>query len=146
MQVEFLGEISNQSLNSKSRKDNDDYVEESLLILVKAKEYPEIAGLSSGEIERYLETGLFSNFNIGKASTIIKGVFNLDIAGFNFIGQKFTSGSVGLIKDSGICIKLHVNLPFNKEFHAWIPNNYRTMLKIKIWEVNEQLEIEPSEE
>jgi hypothetical protein len=145
MNFEGWGEISKQSMKTTA-KDDDLDLEESLFILFKAKDYAEIVGLLCKDIERLLESGLFSNMNIGKASKIIKGTFNITIDSFEFIGQKFTSGTVGIVRDSGICVRLHTNLPFNEDFHNWIPTNLKKELKITLKELNEQKTVPQPEE
>jgi hypothetical protein len=135
------GELTKQALTSKQKKNHDPEQGESLYINFNMTKYSQIADLERLDVERFF-TGHSTSWNLGKGSSIMKGTFNISFGDFEFLGQKFSSATIGMVKKVGAIIKLHITLPFSEELHAWIPGNINKMIPISIIEVNEQMEVE----
>jgi hypothetical protein len=147
MKVEAIGEIYTMNLCQTTPEGKEPISEISLSLHFKAIDYPELIDLDREEVQRLFdakkdEYGIFGNTSIRNTTSILRGTFNISfLEAFKFTGEKFTSGTVSMVKDIGAVIKLHVKLKYSPALITWIVANFRKMMNINITEVNHQMEI-----
>lgn len=146
MKVKAKGEIYSQVLYSTEPEEKDPIMEESLILYFDARIYSEIVGKRQEQIEDYLAGDGDNPPSKAKGSPILRGTFKISMGGFEFIGEKFSSAEIKIVKKVGAVIKLHIVLPGSEKFHTWIYKNFRKMIDITITEINEQMVIPDKKE
>jgi hypothetical protein len=139
------GELFAVNFCESEKKAADPIQEESLVLHFPTESGACLVEMTKEEISDFFNGGVRESFTMGKGSIILSDTFNIKINGFQFKGDKFSSGEVKRVKKVGEIIVLRVKIPYEESFHEAYPGFIRKMIDIEIKSVGQATVPQPGD-